>query len=71
MRRAALVVGIGSTLVASVAAAAEPDVYVGGYHDEALRAAQDEWLGLSVGLADIASGRAGAACRDDGRPGGR
>ncbi|MGH6917882.1 MAG: porin [Geminicoccaceae bacterium] len=54
MRRAALVVGIGSTLVASVAAAAEPDVYVGGYHDEALRAAQDEWLGLSVGLVDIA-----------------
>jgi hypothetical protein len=54
VRRAALVVGIGCTLVASAAAAvaAEPDVYVGGYHDEALRAAQNEWLGLGVGLAD-------------------
>ena len=52
MRRAALVVGIGSMLVASIAAAAEPGVNVGGYHDEALRAAQDEWLGLNVGLMD-------------------
>jgi hypothetical protein len=52
VRRAALVVGISSTLVASVAAAAEPGVNVGGYHEEALRAAQDEWLGLGVGLAE-------------------
>jgi hypothetical protein len=52
MRRAALVVGIGSALVASAAAAAEPGVGVGGYHDEALRAAQDEWLGLGVGLTE-------------------
>jgi hypothetical protein len=53
VRRAALVVAIASASIASVATAAEPDVYVGGYHDEALRAAQDEWLGLSVGLADV------------------
>lgn len=52
MRRAALVVGIGSALVASAASAAELGVGVGGYHDEALRAAQDEWLGLSVGLTE-------------------
>jgi Gram-negative porin len=51
MRRAALVAGLGSALVAS-AAAAEPGVGVGGYHDEALRAAQEEWLGLSVGLTE-------------------
>jgi hypothetical protein len=50
VRHIALVVGIASALVAS-AAAAEP-VGVGGYHDEALRAVQDEWLGLSVGLAE-------------------
>jgi Gram-negative porin len=50
--RAALLVGVGSALLASVAAAAEPEVFVGGYHDHALRAAQDEWLGLSVGLAE-------------------
>ena len=25
---------------------------IGGYHDEALRAAQDEWLGLSVGTTE-------------------
>lgn len=50
MRRAALVASFGSALLASVAAAAEPEVYVGGYHDHALRAAQNEWLGLSVGL---------------------
>jgi hypothetical protein len=50
VRRAALVVGIGSALIASAAVAAEPGVGVGGYHDEALRAAQDEWLGLGVGL---------------------
>jgi len=43
-------------LLASVAAAAEPEVYVGGYHDHALRAAQDEWLGLSVGLAASETG---------------
>jgi hypothetical protein len=55
VRRAALVVGIASASIASVATAAEPDVYVGGYHDEALRAAQHEWLGLSVGLADVGS----------------
>jgi hypothetical protein len=35
-----------------MAAAAEPGVGVGGYHDAALRAAQDEWLGLSVGLTE-------------------
>jgi Gram-negative porin len=58
VRRAALVVGIVSASIASVATAAEPDVYVGGYHDEALRAAQDEWLGLSVGLADVGSAEA-------------
>jgi Gram-negative porin len=51
VRRAA-VVAIGLILVAPVAVAVEPEVYVGGYHDEALRAAQDEWLGLSVGLTD-------------------
>jgi hypothetical protein len=50
VRRAALVVGIGSALVASAAVAAEPGVGIGGYHDEALRAAQAEWLGLGVGL---------------------
>jgi Gram-negative porin len=55
VRRAALVVGIASASIASIATAAEPDVYVGGYHDEALRAAQDEWLGLNVGLADVGS----------------
>jgi hypothetical protein len=54
VRSAALVVAVGSTLVASAAAAVEPEVYVGGYHDEALRAAQDEWLGVGVGLADSA-----------------
>jgi hypothetical protein len=53
VRRAALVACVGSTLVAS-AAAAESDVHVGGYHDAALRAAQHEWLGLGVGLADSA-----------------
>jgi hypothetical protein len=52
VRRVALVVGIGSALVASAAAAAEPGVGVGGYHDAALRAAQDEWLSSSVGLTD-------------------
>jgi Gram-negative porin len=50
VRRAALVVAAGFTLVGSAVAAAEPAVTVGGYHDEALRAAQNEWLGLSVGL---------------------
>jgi Gram-negative porin len=58
VRRAALVVGIASASIASVATAAEPDVYVGGYHDEALRAAQHEWLGLSVGLAGVGSAEA-------------
>jgi hypothetical protein len=52
VRRVALVASLGSALVASVAAAAEPSVGVGGYHDAALRAAQDEWLGLSVGLTE-------------------
>ena len=52
MRRAALVVGIGSALVASGAVAAEPGVGVGGYHDAALRAAQNEWLGLGGSSAD-------------------
>jgi hypothetical protein len=52
VRRIALVAGLGFALVASIAAAAEPGVGVGGYHDAALRAAQDEWLGLSVGLAE-------------------
>lgn len=33
-------------LVGSSVLAAGPDVGVGGYHDEALRAAQVEWLGL-------------------------
>ncbi|HEX5077502.1 MAG TPA: porin [Geminicoccaceae bacterium] len=42
-------------LAASQAAAAESEVYVGGYHDEALRAAQNEWLG--VGLAEGAPAR--------------
>jgi Gram-negative porin len=56
VRRAALVVSLGSALLASVAAAAEPEVYVGGYHDHALRAAQDEWLGLSVGLPESGAG---------------
>jgi Gram-negative porin len=64
VRRAALVVGIGSVLVAS-AAAAEPGVGIGGYHDAALRAAQAEWLGLGVGLtasgADSPSMTFGAA----------
>ena len=52
MRRIALVAGLGSALAASVAAAAEPGVGVGGYHDAALRAAQAEWLGVSVGLSE-------------------
>jgi hypothetical protein len=56
VRRAGLVAGLGAALFASVAAAAEPEVYVGGYHDHALRAAQDEWLGLSVGLAESDAG---------------
>jgi Gram-negative porin len=52
LRRAALVVGIVLALVASSAVAAELGVGVGGYHDAALRAAQNEWLGSSGGLAD-------------------
>jgi hypothetical protein len=56
VRRAALVASFGSALLASVAAAAEPEVYVGGYHDHALRAAQDEWLGMSVGLVESGAG---------------
>ncbi len=52
MCRAALIVGVGAAQVASAATAAEPEVYVGGYHDHALRVAQDEWLGLNVGLAE-------------------
>jgi hypothetical protein len=56
VRRAALVAGVVAALFASVAVAAEPEVYVGGYHDHALRAAQDEWLGLSVGLAESDAG---------------
>ena len=52
MRRAALIVGIVLALVASSAVAAELGVGVGGYHDAALRAAQNEWLGSGAGLAD-------------------
>jgi hypothetical protein len=36
--------------------AAEPDVNVGGYHDAALRAAQNRWLGSSLGVAEAAAG---------------
>jgi hypothetical protein len=50
MRRIAVAIGLGSTLIASAGMAAETGVNVGGYHDAALRAAQDEWLGLSVSL---------------------
>lgn len=60
MRHTALLGAIGSILAASAAVAAEPEVYVGGYHDEALRAAQDEWLGLGVGLPDRTSATPGA-----------
>lgn len=52
MRRVAWLVVSGSTLIAPVAHATEPEVNIGGYHDEALRAAQDEWLGLSVGMSE-------------------
>ena len=60
MRRAALVVGIGSALVATSAVAVEPGVGVGGYHDAALRAAQNEWLGSGGGLADSGAPEPGA-----------
>jgi len=52
-----LAVGMGVVLATSVAVHAESDVSVGGYHDQALRAAQAEWLGLSGGATD--SGSAG------------
>jgi hypothetical protein len=51
-RRVAWLVVAASTLIAPLAHAAEPEVTIGGYHDEALRAAQDEWLGLSVGTTE-------------------
>jgi len=42
----------GLVLMGASAAAAEPDVGVGGYHDEALRAAQVEWLGTGPAVVD-------------------
>jgi hypothetical protein len=42
----------GFVLLGSSAMAAGAEVSVGGYHDEALRAAQVEWLGLGPPLID-------------------
>ena len=68
MRRIALVAGLGWAFVASAAAAVEPGVGVGGYHDEALRAAQDEWLGLSVGLTESDAAEPGAVTVQTAEP---
>jgi hypothetical protein len=54
-RHATLAIGMGAALGASAAVAAEPGVGVGGYHDAALRAVQNEWLGVNLGMADDSS----------------
>ena len=51
----ALAVGVAVALTATGGMAAESDVGVGGYHDEALRAAQAEWLGPGSGGASSAA----------------
>jgi hypothetical protein len=48
----AWVVAGGVALATTGALAADSDVGVGGYHDEALRAAQAEWLGLGPVVVD-------------------
>ena len=68
MRRIALVASFGSVLVASAAAAVEPGVGVGGYHDAALRAAQDEWLGLGVGLSESEAAEPGSVTVQTAEP---
>jgi hypothetical protein len=67
VRHATLAIGIGAALGASAGMAAEPGVGVGGYHDAALRAVQNEWLGLNLGMAnDSSSGPRPVVAQPDG-----
>jgi Gram-negative porin len=65
--RATLAVGVSVPLLATPALAAEPEVSVGGYHDAALRAAQNEWLGINLGMAgDPSTGPRPIVAQPDG-----